>query len=129
MTQPRTALVADDDAGSRRLLVRLLERHGWQVLEASDGQAALECSEKVPLDLVLMDLRMPGPVDGLRAAFLMRQNPACREVPIIAISGSPSKEFRQRAFAAGCSAFLAKPVNLNQLLYQVELLTHMKEAR
>lgn len=128
MPPARTALVADDDAESRRLLVRVLEERGWRVLEAGDGQAALDFSERGPLDLVLLDLRMPGPVDGLRAAFLLRQNPARQNVPIIAISASPYKEYRHRAFAAGCTAFLSKPVNLQQLLHQIELLTGPAEA-
>lgn len=122
MPETRTALVADDDPESRRLLTRLLKERGWRVLEASNGQAVLDVSEQGPLDLVLLDLRMPGPIDGLRAAFLLRQNPARERVPIIAISASPYKEVRHRAFAAGCTAFLSKPVNLKQLLQQIELL-------
>lgn len=128
MAEPRTALVADDDASSRRLLVRVLEQHGWRVLEASNGQAALDCSERQALDLVLLDLRMPGPVDGLRAASLLRQNPLHQRVPIIAVSGSPGKDYRQRAFAAGCTAFLSKPVNLKQLMEQVNQLTGSPET-
>lgn len=122
MNSNRTALVVDDDPGSRRLLVRLLEQQGWQVLEAPTGQAALERAENVHLDLVLMDLRMPGPVDGLQAAFLLRQNPLHQSVPIIAISASPYDAYRDQAFAAGCSAFLSKPVSLKQLRSQIERL-------
>ena len=121
--EPRTALVADDDPESRRLLVRLLEQRGWRVLEASDGQAVVDCSACRALDLILLDLRMPGPIDGLRAASLVRQNPLHQRVPIIAVSASPYKEFRHRAFAAGCTAFLSKPVNLKQLLEQINQLT------
>lgn len=128
MTELRTALVADDDAGSRRLLVRLLEQHGWRVLEVSDGQAVLECSQHVPLDLILLDLRMPGPVDGLQAASLLRETPGQQRIPIIAISASPYADFRHRAFAAGCTAFLSKPVNLKQLLHQIDLLTGSREV-
>ncbi|MBI4466893.1 MAG: response regulator [Acidobacteria bacterium] len=123
MTALRTVLVVDDDAESRRLAVRLLEEIGWRAVEASDGRAAVELAGRVPLDLVLLDLRLPGEVDGLRAASLMRQNPALYGVPIIAVSASPYKDFRHRAFAAGCTAFLSKPINLKELQHQVELLT------
>lgn len=129
MAELRTVLVADDDAESRRLLARLLEENGWRVLEASDGKAVLDLSEHVPVDLVLLDLRMPGPVDGLRAAFLMRQNPALQDVPIIAVSASAFMDYRHRAFAAGCTAFMSKPVNLKQLLHQIEVLASAKEDR
>lgn len=128
MAGPRTALVADDDAGSRRLLVRLLEQHGWRVLEASDGQAALDCSARQPLDLVLLDLRMPGPVDGLRVASLLRQSPLHHRVPIIAVSASPFKDRSRHALAAGCTAFMSKPVNLKELLEQISQLTGSREV-
>ena len=128
MSPARTALVADDDAESRRLLVRLLEQDGWRVLEASTGKAVLEISEREPLDLILLDLRMPGPVDGLRAILLLRKNQALRGLPVIAVSASPYKEYRQRAFAAGCTTFLSKPVNLAELRKQIEQLTPPKES-
>lgn len=127
MTQPRTVLVADDDPESRRLLVQLLEQQGWRVLEAGSGQEVLDLAEREPLSLVLLDLRMPGPVDPLRAAFLLRQNPAHQQVPVIAVSATPSKEFRHRAFAAGCNAFMSKPVNLEQLLRQIDLVCSPKD--
>lgn len=127
MSPARTALVADDDPESRRLLVRLLEQDGWRVREASTGKQVLEISERETLDLILLDLRMPGPVDGLRAISLLRQNQALRGLPVIAVSASPYKEYRQRAFAAGCTAFLSKPVNLAELRKRIEQLAPPQE--
>lgn len=120
MSQARTALVVDDDPGSRRLLVRWLEENGWRVLEAGTGEMALKTAQETPLHLVLLDVRMPGQIDGLKAAVVMRQNPALRRVPILAISASPQETFRHRALAAGCSAFLSKPVNLKLLLEEIQ---------
>lgn len=122
MSEFRTALVVDDDNEWRQLLVRLLQDHGWRVLEAADGKAAVECSERQSPDLVLLDLRMPGPVDGLRAATLMRQIPALQQIPLIALSASPYKEYRDRAFAAGCTDFLSKPIRLKDLLTYINRL-------
>lgn len=119
----RTALVVDDDADSRRLLVRLLEARGWRVLEAGDGQAALDYANLARLDLVLLDLRMPGPVDGLEAAALLRQRPEFGCLPIIVVTASPQEANRNRALVAGCSAFLSKPVDLRQLWHEIERLT------
>lgn len=129
MTELRTVLVVDDDKEWRQLLVRLLGDHGWRVLEAANGQAAVEYAERQPLDLVLLDLRMPGPVDGLRAATLMRQIPALKHVPVIALSASPYKEYRGRAFAAGCTDFLSKPIKLRDLLTYIDRLKVPTAAR
>lgn len=120
MLQARTALVVDDDPGSRRLLVRWLEEHGWRVLEAGTGEMALQTLAEATVDLILLDVRMPGALDGLHAAVVLRQTPALRSVPIIAISASPQETFRHRALAAGCSGFLSKPVNLKLLLKEIE---------
>lgn len=120
MSQARTALVVDDDPGSRRLLVRWLEENGWRVLEAGTGEMALETAAKATVDLILLDVRMPGHINGLMTAVVMRQRPALRDVPILAVSASPQETFRHRALAAGCSAFLSKPVNLKLLMKEIE---------
>jgi CheY-like chemotaxis protein len=120
MSQARIALVVDDDPGSRRLLARWLEEHGWRVLEAGTGEMALKTAQETPPHLVLLDVRMPGQIDGLKAAVVLRQTPALRHVPILAVSASPQETLRHRALAAGCSAFLSKPVSLKLLLEEIE---------
>ncbi len=120
MSQTRTVLVVDDDPGSRRLLSRWLEEHGWQVLEAGTGEMALNTASEATVHLILLDVRMPGKIDGLKAAVVMRQSPALRDVPIIAVSASPQEIFRHRALAAGCSAFVSKPVDLKLLLQEIQ---------
>ena len=122
MSQRRTALVVDDDPGSRRLLARWLEEHGWSVIEAANGQLALSrVREKAP-DLVLLDIRMPGFLDGLRVSEVLSENPTLRTVPVIAVSASPQEAFRHQALAAGCSGFLSKPVSFKQLQQEIERL-------
>lgn len=120
MSPARTVLVVDDDPGSRRLLVRWLEENGWRVLEAGTGEMAVQTVSEAMVDLILLDVRMPGALDGLHAAVVLRQIPALQSVPIIAVSASPQETFRHRALAAGCSAFLSKPVNLKSLLKEIE---------
>ncbi len=119
MSQKHTALVVDDDPGSRRLLARWLEEEGWSVIEAGSGQMALSrVREKAP-DLVLLDIRMPGFLDGLRVSEVLSENPALQAVPIIAVSASPQETFRHQALAAGCSGFLSKPVNFKELREEI----------
>jgi len=129
MPEQRTALVVDDDEGSRRLLATVLKQSGWQVLEATNGEEGVKCAQIVPVDLVLLDLRLPGPIDGLKAVCLLRQDPVYRQVPILAVSASGYDDFRQRALAAGCNAFVSKPVNLRELRKQIESLTRPQEVR
>jgi len=129
MSQRRTALVVDDDPGSRRLLARWLEEEGWSVIEAGSGQLALSrVREKVP-DLVLLDIRMPGFLDGLRVTEVLSENPALQTVPIIAVSASPQEIFRHQALAAGCSGFLSKPVNLKELRQEIARLVPTESKR
>jgi len=120
VSQARTALVVDDDPGSRRLLVRWLEEHGWRVQEAGTGEMALQTLAEATVDLILLDVRMPGTLDGLQTAVILRENAGLRNVPIIAVSASAQETFRHQALGAGCSAFLSKPVNLKLLLKEIE---------
>ncbi|MDA2914447.1 response regulator [Acidobacteriia bacterium AH_259_A11_L15] len=129
MTPARLALVADDAAAARRLMTRLLKQQGWNVVEATNGEEALKICDRQTPALILLDLRMPGPVDGLLAASLLRQRPSFQKVPIIAVSASPYQRFRQRALQAGCTAFLSKPLNRNELVRQLRLLTREEETR
>jgi two-component system cell cycle response regulator DivK len=89
------------------------------VIEAASGQMALSrVREKAP-DLVLLDIRMPGFLDGLRVSEVLNENPALQAVPIIAVSASPQETFRHQALAAGCSGFLSKPVNFKELREEI----------
>ena len=119
MSQKHTALVVDDDPGSRRLLARWLEEEGWSVIEAASGQMALSRAREKEPDLVLLDIRMPGFLDGLRVSEVLSENPALQAVPIIAVSASPQETFRHQALAAGCSGFLSKPVNFKELREEI----------
>ncbi|MGH9789090.1 MAG: response regulator [Candidatus Acidiferrales bacterium] len=129
MSQARTVLVVDDDPGSRRLLSRWLEEHGWRVLEAPNGVAALTTARDEKIDLVFLDVRMPGALDGLQTAVILRENSELRYVPVIAVSASAQETFRHRALAAGCSAFLSKPVNLKLLMKEIERFVPLGEPQ
>jgi len=108
----RTILVVDDDAVSREMLIQWLRPLGFEVLEAGNGNEALEQVAQHP-DLVIMDLIMPR-ADGLQAIRSLRQKPGSRTLPIIATSASVSKEDAHKSRTAGADAFLAKPIDLLQ---------------
>jgi PAS domain S-box-containing protein len=111
----RTILVVDDSAYNRAFLVDLLTPLGFAVLEAVDGQAALEQAQTLRPDVILMDLLMPG-MTGVEATQAIRQQADLRDVAIIATSASVFDADRQQSLLAGCDAFLAKPIRIEQLL-------------
>jgi signal transduction histidine kinase/ActR/RegA family two-component response regulator len=112
----RSVLVADDDPVSRALVAELLAGLGFNVRRVADGAAALEQLRLEPVDLIVTDLVMPH-VDGIE---LVRATRAAQRPPkILAVSASASDYTSQEALAAGCDAFLPKPVHLTDFLDRV----------
>lgn len=111
-------LVVDDDAGNRATLTELLAPLGFEVMEADNGQTALERAQAVTPDLILMDCAMPV-MGGREATRRLHQLPACNEVPIIVVSANASNAERQDILAGGASAYLPKPVDLDRLLAEI----------
>ena len=110
----RRVLVVDDVAANRAMLCDLLQRLGFEIDEAADGAQALERVRGQAPDLVLMDMRMPV-MDGLEATARLRADAATKGLPIIAVSANASQEDRQRCLAQGANAFIAKPVDSEEL--------------
>lgn len=102
-----TVLVVDDSADIREVLRFLLEKGGYRVVEAADGQEAVEAARRECPALVLMDLGLPV-MDGVSAMRAIREAEALCDVPVIVLSGF-DHEHREAAVAAGCSAFLQSP--------------------
>jgi len=112
----QTALLVDDDARNIFALSSVLERHGMRVLTATTGREAIALVESTPdLAIVLMDIMMPE-MDGYQTMAVIRQKPAFRRLPIIALTAKAMKGDREKCLEAGASDYLAKPVNTEQLL-------------
>lgn len=109
-----TILVVEDyEEGS--LAMRLaLEKYGYRVLEAADGQLAVEVAERERPDIILMDLQLPV-LNGLDATERIRANPELRETIIVAVTAHNEGDYRERARAAGCNAFFSKPIDIEGL--------------
>src|SRR5664279_2747807 len=106
--QPSRILVVDDNASNRDLLSRRLQRQGHTVLQAEDGTIALALVEKEALDLVLLDLMMPG-ISGYDVLTLLKRNPRSQEIPVIMISALNELDSIVRCIEAGADDYLAKP--------------------
>jgi HAMP domain-containing protein/signal transduction histidine kinase/CheY-like chemotaxis protein len=112
----RTVLIVDDDVRNVFALTSTLERHGMSVIYADNGRAGVEALEQHPdIDLVLMDVMMPE-MDGYQTTAAMRAMPQFAELPIIAVTAKAMKGDREKSIAAGTSDYVAKPVDVDQLL-------------
>jgi CheY-like chemotaxis protein len=120
----RTVLLVDDDARNIFALSSLLERRGMKVLTATTGREAISLVESTPdLSLVLMDIMMPE-MDGYETMQTIRENPAHRRLPMIALTAKAMKGDREKCLEAGASDYLAKPVNTDQLMSALRMWLH-----
>jgi HAMP domain-containing protein/CheY-like chemotaxis protein/signal transduction histidine kinase len=120
----RKVLVVDDDVRNIFALSSVLERRGMTVLSAGTGREAIATIESTPdLAIVLMDIMMPE-MDGYETMQVIRQNPALRRLPIIALTAKAMKGDREKCLEAGASEYLAKPVNTEQLLSALRMWLH-----
>ena len=109
-----TVLVVEDFEDNRFMMRRLLEMSGYHVLEAINGEEAVEMAERERPGLILMDLSLPL-LDGLAATRRIRQHEDLREVPIVAVSAHDTADFHADALAAGCNDYVTKPIDFDQL--------------
>lgn len=114
VTMKPSVLIADDSEDTRSLLRCWLEAKRWRVVEATNGQEAVDSARDERPDLILMDLFMPV-LDGVSATRHIRERAGGGEVRIIALSSHPSREARADALAAGCDSFVSHPLDLDQL--------------
>lgn len=122
-----TILIADDNEDLRDMLRQFLESQGYRVLEAADGREAAETAVRERPALVIMDLGMPD-MDGLSAVAEIRRHVPAPETEILIISAYDRLEYRTEAVAAGCSGFIAKPVEPTALLKTIRLLLGQGEG-
>lgn len=109
-----TVLIADDFADMRALLRQMLELHDYRVVEAADGQEAVEMAQRTCPNLILMDLNMPL-VDGLAATRQIREcKDGCRNVPILAITAFDTYGMKEAAIEAGCDDYITKPIDSDE---------------
>ncbi len=120
---PRRILLAEDNIVNQALAVRLLEKHGFHVSVAPDGQSALDQLEKSSFDLVLMDVQMPI-MDGFEATAAIRQKEKSSRahIPIIAMTAHALKGDEQRCIAAGMDGYVSKPIRTIELFSEIDRL-------
>jgi CheY-like chemotaxis protein len=120
----RAVLLVDDDARNIFALSSVLERRGMEVLTATTGiEAITVLSSRNDVAIVLMDIMMPG-MDGYETIQAIREKPEFRRLPILALTAKAMKGDREKCLEAGASDYLAKPVNVEQLLSALRMWLH-----
>lgn len=112
--EPVRILLVEDTEDNRFMMRRLLEMSGYSVVEATNGEEAVKVARAKSPRLILMDLSLPV-IDGLAATRLIRQLPAFKRTPIIAVSAHDSSDFQVEAIEAGCNSYITKPIDFNEL--------------
>jgi CheY-like chemotaxis protein len=114
-------LIVDDKATSRELLRTVLEKQGYAVIEAADGEEALQKTRSHNPDLILLDLQMPIR-NGYEVLGELRPDPRYAVLPIIALTASAMQGDREKALAAGFTGYLTKPLALADLRDEIQRL-------
>lgn len=114
-------LIIEDNPSNLKLVMMLLRRVGHEVISAVDAESGMALALSERPDLILMDIQLPG-MDGLTATRQLKQNPATAAIPIIALTALAMKEDEPKALAAGCDAYIAKPLRYQQLYPAIESL-------
>ncbi|MEX2325530.1 MAG: response regulator [Gemmatimonadaceae bacterium] len=114
-------LLVEDNEMNRDMLSRRLERKGYQVVLACDGQAGVDMAAAEAPDLILMDMSLPV-FDGWEATRRIKAAPATRHVPVIALTAHAMSGDRDKAIEAGCNDYDTKPIDLARLLGKIESL-------
>jgi signal transduction histidine kinase len=111
-------LVVDDEPKIRQFLKGALEMHAYQVLTASDGEQALAILKDEPVDLILLDLMMPG-IDGYEVNRLLKADPKMREIPVIIVTAKGNRQDREAGLQHAAYNYVAKPFDLEDLLARI----------
>ncbi|MEO8451768.1 MAG: response regulator [Gemmatimonadota bacterium] len=111
-------LIIEDNAANMTLAVFLVESVGHTVITATNAETGLTLARDEQPDLILMDIQLPG-MDGLEATMLLRRDEATRTIPVIALTALAMKGDEERIRAAGCDAYIAKPMRYQELLATV----------
>jgi len=116
-----TILIVEDNEMNRDMLSRRLERKGYEVLIAVDGEMGIRIARAETPDLILMDMSLPV-MDGWEATRYMKADDVLKQIPVIALTAHAMANDRDKALAAGCDDYDTKPIDLPRLLAKMDAL-------
>ena len=116
---PKKILIVEDNQDSRELVVKILKNRGYQLIEAVDGEDALEKAITEIPDLILMDISIPK-IDGYEVTRMLKSRKEFKYTPIVALTAHAMKGDREKAMESGCEGYIAKPINIHELPEQIK---------
>ncbi len=121
-------LLIEDNAVNRRLAQFLLKSKGYEVWEVTSALEAFDSLKEKRPDLILMDIQLPG-MDGLTATRQLKADPSTRDIPVLAVTSYAMKGDEAKAFEAGCSGYVTKPIDKTLFLEAVARALETHESR
>jgi two-component system, cell cycle response regulator DivK len=115
----KTMLIIEDNKQNLYLLTFILQKHGYHVEAATDGQTGIDIAKRVKPDLILLDVQLPV-MDGYAVALNLRLNPDLSTTPIIAVTSYAMPGDKEKALESGCTGYIEKPINPDTFMSQVE---------
>jgi two-component system cell cycle response regulator DivK len=115
----RRILVVDDNNDSRELVVKVLKNKGYEMIEAIDGEEALEKAVSEKPDLILLDISIPK-LNGYEVTKRLKSLEEVKDIPVVALTAHAMKGDRAKALEAGCEGYISKPINVRDLPAQVK---------
>ena len=118
-------LIVEDNEKNRKLVRDVLTFKGYRLAEAETGEDGVRLAKELRPDLVLMDIQLPG-INGIVALGQIREDPALRDTPVIAVTASAMTQDRQKIMAAGFNGYQSKPINVKDFLAAVRAMLDQK---
>ena len=115
----KTALVIEDIEDNMVLIVRVLEKAGYRVLQARTGKEGIDEAGKKNPDFIILDIQLPD-MDGTEVVHVLRENDQTMKIPVIAMTSFAMAGDRERLLAAGCNGYIEKPIDPARVVKQIE---------
>jgi len=115
----KSVLVVEDNPLIMELVRTLLVSFGYEPVEAVDGAMAIELSKKNNLNIILLDIQLPG-LDGTEVLEILKKDPATREIPVIALTAHAMRGDEEKFLKAGFSGYISKPIDIHRFKSVIE---------
>ena len=112
-------LIIEDNEQNLYLITFILEKHGYQVVQARDGQEGIRLARQVKPALILLDIQLPA-MDGYEVARRLKEKPESRDIPVVAVTSYAMVGDREQILAAGCEGYIEKPINPETFMAEIE---------
>ena len=115
----KNVLIIEDNEQNIYLVTFILEKHGYQVVQARNGREGIEKAGEIACDLILLDIQLPE-MDGYEVARRLKNDPKTSNIPIVAVTSYAMAGDREQVLAAGCDGYIEKPINPDTFMSEVE---------